>query len=553
MNLLEIQDKLNKLPPVPQSVQYLTAAAQGGNPQVPPYMALARISEINKQLQESQNKPQPPAEPLNQSLPKQAMQNMGIGALAPAMPQAPQGMPPQGMPQGAPQAAPQQQAVAQGVQPPQAMARGGLTSIPVNPRMFEYGSGGVVAFGVGGGVGSEETDETDEGGGDGEEDDTDVGEDSEATGADINYNAVEALKELKTKMEGQLGKKPRDIRSPTDIQKDLIAKGNYGMDKGPIGEEYLKGLAALKAEKDAERATQTADLDTKRKLAARKALADWSEASRGQTGFGGANAYTRSMVGAEENLLNERAALREAGIKTNELLNEAKYKIQELRRAQLKGDVAGEHKAQTELAKIAKDLHVSENKLIGAAMTGNFNVLGKQIMAKANVDAAAKRAAAKGAGGAKKPTDLNTSYEIELAALLEAGEPNDATTRKKAMNLAQAQLSKSAGTERNRITSVKDANEEFANRILFDREARKLKSDPAKYKARAEEIRKQVETEFGILPTAPVTVPTTAPAPSSTPAPTEGSITPEAFQAKWAKLKPGQKLVGPDGKTYTKG
>jgi len=31
-----------------------------------------------------------------------------------------------------------------------------------------------------------------------------------------------------------------------------------------------------------------------------------------------------------------------------------------------------------------------------------------------------------------------------------------------------------------------------------------------------------------------------------------GPITPEAFNAQWAKLKKGERLVGPDGKTYTK-
>ena len=152
MNLIQVQDRLNKLPPLPQSIQYLTAAAQGGNPQVPPFMALARISEINKEMQSAQNQSQPPAEPLNQSLPKQALQNMGIGALGQGQP-----MPQQGMPQGAqpaPQQAPQmppQQAPQQGA-PQQVMtaADGGLMSLPVDDSMFEYGSGGIVAFQSGG-------------------------------------------------------------------------------------------------------------------------------------------------------------------------------------------------------------------------------------------------------------------------------------------------------------------------------------------------------------------------------------------------------------------
>jgi hypothetical protein len=541
MNLIQVQDKLNKLPPVPESVQYLTAAAQGGNPQVPPFMALARISEINKEMQSAQQ-PQPPAEPLNQSLPKQAMQNMGILGLAPQQ-GAPQGMPqgaPQGMPQQPPQQAPQMQ-VAQGMQQPtpQAMADGGLTSLPVDPRMFEYGSGGVIAFGLGGSTGAQDEEETDEG-----DDETDNGEEADSTGANIDYDAVAELEKLKPQIATQLKQQVRPIRDRASIEKALTAKNDYGLNKGPIGEEYLKGIASLKEQKDAENARQMADVEQKRKLAFRKSLADWSDASRGQKGFGGANAFARSFATAEEGLLNERAKLREGTIKTGELLNEAQYKIQELRRAQLKGDVAAEHKADTELAKIAKDLDVSKNKLLSAQATGNFNVLGKQIMAEAQVQSAKARAAGKGAG-AKKPTDLGTSYEIELAALIDAGAPDDALTRKKAMNAAQDRLSKSAGTERNRITSVKEANEEFSNRILFDREARKVKSDTAKYNARAEEIRKQVETEFGIRPTADVPAPTAQ-------APAAGSITPEAFQAKWATLKPGQKLVGPDGKTYTK-
>ena len=37
------------------------------------------------------------------------------------------------------------------------------------------------------------------------------------------------------------------------------------------------------------------------------------------------------------------------------------------------------------------------------------------------------------------------------------------------------------------------------------------------------------------------------------PAATTKPITAEEFNAKWTKLKPNETLVGPDGKTYTKG
>lgn len=538
MNLLEIQDNLNKLPPLPRSIQYLTAAVQGANPQIPPYMALARINELNKEIQLAQNKPQPPAEPLNQSLPKQAMQSMGIGAL-------PQGAP-QGMPQGqpapqmqAPQQAPQQQPQPQ--QAPQTVmaAGGGLMSLPVDPRMFEYGSGGVVAFN------GEDDDQVVE------DDDEEAAPSSYAPSGASKYNAVAELAKLQPQIAAQMAQGVRPVRSRSEIEAGLTK--DYGIDEGPVGKGYLEGLASLKEAKTAERAQQQADINTRKKLASSKGLLDFSEASRGQTGLGGIGALGRNYISSTEKFMGEESELRQAGIKVDELLNEAQYKVQALRQAQKDGDIKAEQKADMDLAKIAKDLGVSKNNLLGKALSGNLGIIGKQVMADATVEAARLRAKAKGAGaGAAKKTDLDKSYETELAALISTGEPDDALTRKKAMNLAQAQLSKSAGTERNRITSVKDANEEFSNRILFDREAKKLRADPAKYKARAEEIRNEIKAEFGILPTNSVTVPAAAPAAPAPAAPAAGRITPEAFNAQWATLKPGQKLVGPDGVTYTK-
>ncbi len=518
---------------------------------MPPYMALARISEMNKQMQEAQNRPQPPAEPLNQSLPKQAMQNMGIGALPQGgpqgMPQAPQGMPqgaPQNMAQAAPQGAPQQA--------PQAMAGGGLTSIPVDPRMFEYGSGGVIAFANP--EGKQDVEDPDAEEDDDEEvlvDDLEITDGAEASAA---YDPVAALEKLKPQIEAAMKQGVRPVRSKAAIEAELDAKKDYGVDKGPIGKSYLEGLGSLKEAKSNERAIQGGDIDIREKLAASKGLLDWSDASRGRTGMGGVGALGRNYISSTERFMKERTGLREDAIKVDEVLNEANYKVQALRQAQRSGDIKAAQKADIDLAKIAKDLGVSKNRLIQAAITGNLNVIGKQVTAKGQVDAAKIRAGAKGAGAAKKPTDLGSSFEIELAALLEAGEPNDATTRKKAMNAAQAALSKSAGTVRNQITTVKEANAEFSERILFDREARKVKSDPIKYKARAEEIRRQVEKEFGILPTADAPIPTVTPTPipRGTPAPTAGKITASEFDEKWAKLKPGQKLVGPDGVEYTK-
>lgn len=528
MNLIQVQDRLNKLPPLPQSIQYLTAAAQGGNPQVPPFMALARINEINKEMQSAQQ-PQPPAEPLNQSLPKQAMQNMGIGALGQGQPM------PQGMPQGA-QPAPQMQAPQQAapqqapqMQAPQGMAEGGLAGLPVDPRMFEYGSGGVVAFQVGGDVDEDEVDAEEE----------DVVE----AGPRVSYDAVAELRRLQPQIEAQMKQDVRPVRSRADIEKELVKKKDYGIEEGPIGKGYLAGLASLKEAKAAERAKQQADIDERKKFAASRALLDYSDATRGQTGIGGIGALARSSMGSAEKFMGEEAGLREAGIKVDELLNDAQYKVQNLRQAQRDGDIKAEQKADVDLAKIAKDLGVSKNRLLQAALSGNLTVIGKQIMADAQVAAAGKRAAGKGAGGAKKPTDLGTSYEIELAALLDMGEPDDAVTRKKAMNIAQRNLSKSAASERVDVTRIKEANDAFENRMVLNRELNKIRrTNPTAYQAGVAKLKEEIKAEFGVKPTiTEYDLPTQTPA-----APAAASSTPPV-----SKLKEGVATKFGNGQTWT--
>lgn len=538
---MEVQDNLNKLPPLPQSIQYLTAAAQGGNPQVPPFMALARISEINKQMQTAQQ-PQAPAEPLNQSLPKQALQNMGIGALGQGQPvttgsgaalqtgfggQVMSGAPQQAAPQQAPQ-----------MQAPKGMAAGGLAGLPVDPRMFDYGSGGVVAFN-----GKDNDQEVEE---DADEED-DAGADE---GTRVSYDAVAELRRLQPQIEAQMKQGVRPVRSVANIEKELIKKKDYGIDEGPVGKGYLEGLASLKEAKAAERAQQQANIDERKKFATSRALLDYSDASRGQKGLGGIGALARSSMGSAEKFMGEESELRQSGVKVDELLNDAKYKVQALRQAQKSGDIKAEQKADVDLAKIAKDLGVSKNTLIGRALTGNLNVIGKQISADAQVQAARERVKGKGAGGAPKKTDLDKSYDAELAALLAEGEPDDATTRKRAMNLAQAQLSKSAGTGRVDVSRVEKANQEFLERYYTPEysDLRKMrKKNPTEYAAGIAKLKNQIKTEFGIAPT--VMSGGDSSAPASVPAPAASAAASSTPPVN--KLKEGVATKFGNGQTWT--
>ena len=410
MNLMEVQSRLNKLPPLPESIQYLTSAAQGGNPQVPPFMALARISEINKEMQTAQQ-PQPPAEPLNESLPKQALQSMGIGALPQGQP-APQGMPPQGMPQSA-QSAPQMQMPQQGARPmpPQAprpmpqqgaqqpvrmAADGGLMSIPVDSSMFEYGSGGVVAFQSGGlnkdEAPAEETAVEDEPG----------------------YDAEAELKKLMPQIQALMKQDVRPVRTRAEIEGSL--NKDYGVDEGPIGKSYLEGLASLKEARNAERAKQQADIDARKKFTTSRALLDYSDATRGQTGMGGIGALARSRMNATEKFMGEETGLREDAIKQDSLINEAQYKMQALRQAQKDGDIKAEQKADVDLSRIAKDLGVSKNNLMARLVTGNLNLMGKYETAQASRDVAATRAAAKAANAGKPKAPSNEAAGVAINA-----------------------------------------------------------------------------------------------------------------------------------------
>jgi hypothetical protein len=449
MNLIQVQDSLNKLPPLPQSIQYLTAAAQGGNPQVPPFMALARISEINKEMQTAQQ-PQAPAEPLNESLPKQALQSMGIGALQ-------QGQQQQGMQQMAQQAGAAQQAVPPGIpqpmrqqpppqqmqmaqqaqrpmpqgapqmQRPQGMAGGGLAGLPVDPRMFEYGSGGVVAFEEGGEV-------------------------------DADYDAAASMKELAPYIKAALTRQAPSISAPSDIEKKLREGKDYGIEEGPIGKGYLEGLASLKEARAAERAKQQSDIDERKKFATSRSLLDYSDASRGQTGLGGIGALARSRMGSAEKFMGEEAGLREDAIKQDSLMNEAQYKMQDLRTAKLKGDVAGEYKAQSDLAKIAKDLNVSQNQLMARLASGNLSLLGKETTTEGGIEQARIRAAAKAAGAGKPPkvTDQQRGVD-DIAADLRTEHPEwpESKVRATATNLYRQ--SSSAPNVAAKVT--KDINE----------------------------------------------------------------------------------------------
>jgi hypothetical protein len=135
MNLVAIQEKLKDFPN-----QTIMAYANGQNPEVPAYMALAELQRRKRMQQGSKEMPK---ETVKDRIERESVQQ----TMPPMEAQQPQQVAQQ--PQQQPQQEPQQ---AQQEMP--AMAAGGIARLPVGD-MFNYRDGGIVAFSQGDAVESE--------------------------------------------------------------------------------------------------------------------------------------------------------------------------------------------------------------------------------------------------------------------------------------------------------------------------------------------------------------------------------------------------------------
>ena len=111
----------------------------------------------------------------------------------------------------------------------------------------------------------------------------------------------------------------------------------------------------------------------------------------------------------------------------------------------------------------------------------------------------------------------------------------------------QEQISAKAGlsSATAAVTAAEKTNLMFA--ALPEKDSRRIAAQKALNDAK--ERLRVLETTAGIGDSSPVASGIAAPAPAPAAAP---KITPADFSAKWATLRPGQKLVGPDGVEYIK-
>lgn len=134
MNLIQIQDRLKDLP-----TQTIMGYADGGNPQVPPYLALG---ELNRRKQMEKQPAQAPQGTVKDNIEQQvgllSLQKLRQGQMA--QQSAMQGAQAPTIPEGSPEPTEQPEEE-------MAMAAGGITRLPTSN--MEFASGGIIAFAEG--------------------------------------------------------------------------------------------------------------------------------------------------------------------------------------------------------------------------------------------------------------------------------------------------------------------------------------------------------------------------------------------------------------------
>jgi hypothetical protein len=297
--------------------------------------------------------------------------------------------------------------------------------------------------------------------------------------------------------------------TPLEARKRMMKEDpeRFGILNTPVGAEAMKRLDEVQGSRRAELAKQKEELAAS-KPGILQLLGQAAMGSRGQKGgsalasiLGG---YSELASGTDSKQLQQEQALRMKELDLQQAKAEAMNKIDDLRRAQAEGDIAGEQKAKMELARIAKEHNVSLNTLLGKQVTAAGSLAGRESAA--NIAAKAKIAAAKATGNKpEKPTDLGNMINIEFAALVANGaDPEDPNTRRIAAQNAARALSKSAGSYRAEVDAIDKANTAFENKVLMDRNLRTLrKNDPITYNLRLEEIRNEIEARYKVRPDAP--------------------------------------------------
>jgi hypothetical protein len=588
MNLIQVQERLKGLPPGPQTQQLLIAYANGMNTAVPPYLALGEIQRRNKLDQEQVEPPTGTVkDQLEQRAGLAALQGMRMGQAQQQMMQgaAAQPMP---VPEGAPQPDMQPEAtgIANAAAQPGVMQPGVLRM--AGGGIVAFAKGTEEAVDSSSDEDDEDDDDEEEQGAEysGAESlavkdqpvldarDMEMLDslgvtpitppttrsmqpqaapqdpyDNRATRTPptgiVNYGPIQAaqapqgpqstaqqLAGLQAAFAQRRAAAPQVPQMATRESMAAQDPAMYGVLNKPVGGDYLAGLQALATRQGAQDEAARKQLEANKRMDFYKALVAAGEGTRGQRGglgsLGGLGAgFTKSIAPSMEARAREAAGIEAAPIKRDELLNKAKYDIQELQRAQGNNDLKTVNAQKAKLFDTATKLYASGNAALAREIAAIAGLLEAEIRSAATEQAARIRATAKGQGGGKteKITDERQGVEDFYQARIAKGEPPGPETRVKARQdyartKGVASLESAAGRMEGDINEVLKTAEIMA----FGELAKMSEAEKRAWRAnKRREIEAGNEASRFRLQRSPE-APTTAPAPgaSSRPPPPPG-------------------------------
>jgi hypothetical protein len=389
-----------------------------------------------------------------------------------------------------------------------------------------YARGGMVAFADSGEV-------VDEGG----------GESAESSSLD---NAADLAK-YKSMLTEKMKEKVRTTLSPLEQRKKMMKEDpeTYGVLANKPGAEYLTGIQAMLQQREAEAEKQRGENSRLKELGTYAAISKAAEATRGMRGGRGSQiaamlgSFGQQMGGLEKESVGREQALREDMLKRRELQNAAKFEVEKLQMARAEGDVQGEQKHTANLAKLENELRTSQNNMLKSAFTGAYGLEAKtraaDILAKSREKIAQDRIAADKSLEAMRGGRPGEKERLlaRVQKLRADGKPEEAEQLMKDIREMQGGAAGVGADKNTRLVITEQLRSRRA-----DLKSAESPEEEAEIKAEIADLNNQLKnlgpksdsSESGLKP-----------------------IGATEFDAKWKTLKPGQKLVGPDGKTYTKG
>lgn len=353
MNLIQIQEHLKELP-----TSNVVSYANGSNPDVPPYLALAELQRRNN-VQQSAQQATPPEMSVKDQVERKALEQSANQLMADQARQQ------QGGQQLAQQLAQPREEIPENVPQPQqpesvpTYADGGIASVPVGD-IFKFDGGGIVAF-AGGGTDTVENPFY--------EKEEKRKEEPKATKArqEVRQPVKQEPDYLRMSVEEAM-KEPTMPRSPIDILEER--KKTSPVLQKPLGADYEEAIKRRSEQdiKDQEAFQQRQQDARKRNFW--QSLIEAGEASRLGGGIGNVlggfgRSYNAAQAAEDERTARQEALRRQQGLEVAKLNAE----IQNLRRAEERGDIEAAARHEAEIAKIKQKLSETRAATFGQAAT----------------------------------------------------------------------------------------------------------------------------------------------------------------------------------------